>query len=83
MYKTFSILVIQNSSDNLQQLFHKNLPTVISHKYSDLSLSCRFSIILVHITSNQAHVNLGKLGAKKLKLLLVAARRNELSVRLV
>ena len=35
------------------------------------------------LSSNQAHVNLGKLEAKKLKLLLVAARRDELSVRLV
>ena len=113
MYKRFSLLVIQNSSGNLQplfhkylptvishkysdsyftqifqQLFHKNLPTVISHKYSDLipvvdSQLFWFTYIVLALTSNQAHVNFGKFGAKKLKLLLVAARRDELSVRLV
>ena len=64
----------------LHQLFHTNIPTVLSVVDSQLFW---FTYIFLALTSNQAHVNLSKLGAKKLKLLLVAARRDELSVRLV
>ena len=58
----------------------------MSHKYFDRFASCKFSIVPIHIhilalSSNQTHVNLGILGANKLELSLVAARRDELSVR--
>ena len=61
-----------------QQFFHTNVPTVISRNHFDRSPSCKFSIILIYIhfltwSSNQAHVNLGILGANKLELSLPTA----------
>ena len=105
--RTFSILVIQNSTGNLTQLFPTSLPTVISQKYSDsyftpvfrqllytnLPTVTKVPTVLVvvnsqlftyifHFALELSTRNLKKARGKRLKLLLVAARCDELTVRL-